>query len=70
MGIGDVVVADTSEGNPGVGVGTSLAHDVLDLACNANRGESMEHKTFKDVERFSKETHVHVPLFNNERIKV
>jgi len=30
----------------------------------------MEHKTFKDVERFSKETYVHVPLFNSERIKV
>jgi hypothetical protein len=30
------------------------------------RGEFMEHKIFKDVERFSKETHVHVPLFNSE----
>jgi quercetin dioxygenase-like cupin family protein len=30
----------------------------------------MERKTFKDVELFSKAKHVHVPLFNNDRIKV
>jgi quercetin dioxygenase-like cupin family protein len=30
----------------------------------------MEQKVFKDVERFSKEKHVHVPLFNGERTKV
>jgi quercetin dioxygenase-like cupin family protein len=30
----------------------------------------MEVKTFADVEQFSKEKHVHVPLFNSERLKV
>lgn len=30
----------------------------------------MERKVFKDVERFSKEKHIHVPLFNSERTKV
>jgi quercetin dioxygenase-like cupin family protein len=30
----------------------------------------MEHKIFKDVELFSKEKHVHVPLFSSERTKV
>ena len=30
----------------------------------------MELKVFKDVERFSKEKHVHVTLFNGERTKV
>jgi quercetin dioxygenase-like cupin family protein len=30
----------------------------------------MEHKVFTDVERFSKEKHIHVPLFNSERTKV
>jgi quercetin dioxygenase-like cupin family protein len=30
----------------------------------------MEQKVFKDVERFSKEKHIHVPLFNSERTKV
>jgi quercetin dioxygenase-like cupin family protein len=30
----------------------------------------MEQKTFKDVESFSKEKHILVPLFSNERIKV
>ena len=30
----------------------------------------MEHKVFNDVERFSKEKHVHVPIFNSERTKV
>src|SRR5688572_20218674 len=30
----------------------------------------MEVKTFADVEQFSTEKHVHVPLFNTERLKV
>jgi len=30
----------------------------------------MEQKIFKDVERFSKEKHIHVPLFTSERTKV
>lgn len=30
----------------------------------------MEQKVFKDVERFSKEKHIHVPLFASERTKV
>ena len=30
----------------------------------------MEQKVFKDVERFSKEKHLHVPLFSTERTKV
>lgn len=30
----------------------------------------MERKVFKDVENFSKEKHVHVPLFSSERTKV
>ena len=30
----------------------------------------MEQKLFKDVERFSKEKHIHVPLFTSERTKV
>ena len=30
----------------------------------------MEQKAFKDVELFSKDKHVHVPLFNGERTKV
>ena len=30
----------------------------------------MEQKTLKDVERFSTEKHIHVPLFNGERAKV
>ena len=30
----------------------------------------MEQKVFKDVELFSKDRHVHVPLFNSERTKV
>ena len=30
----------------------------------------MEQKVFKDVEIFSKDKHVHVPLFNGERTKV
>jgi quercetin dioxygenase-like cupin family protein len=30
----------------------------------------MEQKVFKEVERFSKEKHIHVPLFTNERTKV
>jgi quercetin dioxygenase-like cupin family protein len=30
----------------------------------------MEIKAFADVEQFSKEKHVHVPLFNSERVKV
>lgn len=30
----------------------------------------MERKVFKDVEQFSKEKHIHVPLFNSERTKV
>jgi quercetin dioxygenase-like cupin family protein len=30
----------------------------------------MEKKVFKDVERFSGEKHVHVPLFTSERTKV
>ena len=30
----------------------------------------MEEKVFQDVEVFSKEKHVHVPLFNSERTKV
>jgi quercetin dioxygenase-like cupin family protein len=30
----------------------------------------MEQKIFKDVERFSKEKHVHVQIFNSERTKV
>jgi quercetin dioxygenase-like cupin family protein len=30
----------------------------------------MEQKAFKEVERFSKEKHVHVPLFTSERTKV
>ena len=30
----------------------------------------MEQKIFKDVEKFSKEKHIHVPLFNSERTKV
>ena len=30
----------------------------------------MEQKTFKDVERFSKEKHIHVPLFTSDRTKV
>jgi quercetin dioxygenase-like cupin family protein len=30
----------------------------------------MEHKVFKDVERFSKEKHIHVPLFTSDRTKV
>jgi quercetin dioxygenase-like cupin family protein len=30
----------------------------------------MEQKVFKEVERFSKEKHIHVPLFNSERTKV
>ena len=30
----------------------------------------MEQKNFKDVERFSKEKHVHVQLFNSELTKV
>jgi len=30
----------------------------------------MERKVFKEVERFSKEKHIHVPLFNGERTKV
>lgn len=30
----------------------------------------MEQKVFKEVERFSKEKHVHVPLFSGERTKV
>jgi quercetin dioxygenase-like cupin family protein len=30
----------------------------------------MDHKVFKDVELFSKEKHVHVPLFTTERTKV
>ncbi len=30
----------------------------------------MEQKVFKDVERFSKEKHVHVQIFNSERTKV
>jgi quercetin dioxygenase-like cupin family protein len=30
----------------------------------------MEHKVLKDVERFSKEKHIHVPLFTSERTKV
>ena len=30
----------------------------------------MEQKVFKDVELFSKDKHVHVPLFNSERTKV
>lgn len=30
----------------------------------------MEQKVLKDVERFSKEKHIHVPLFTSERTKV
>jgi quercetin dioxygenase-like cupin family protein len=30
----------------------------------------MEKKEFKDVERFSKVKHIHVPLFTSERTKV
>jgi quercetin dioxygenase-like cupin family protein len=30
----------------------------------------MEQKVFKDVELFSKDKYVHVPLFNSERTKV
>ncbi len=30
----------------------------------------MEHKVFTDVERFSREKHIHVPLFTSERAKV
>ncbi|RPI04836.1 MAG: cupin domain-containing protein [Ignavibacteriae bacterium] len=30
----------------------------------------MEQKIFKEVERFSQEKHIHVPLFNGERTKV
>jgi quercetin dioxygenase-like cupin family protein len=30
----------------------------------------MEKKVFNDVERFSKEKHIHVPLFTSERTKV
>ena len=30
----------------------------------------MEQKVFKNVELFSKEKHIHVPLFNSERTKV
>jgi len=30
----------------------------------------MEQKVFKDVELFSKDKHIHVPLFNSERTKV
>jgi quercetin dioxygenase-like cupin family protein len=30
----------------------------------------MEQKIFKDVERFSKDKHVHVQIFNSERTKV
>src|SRR6266480_4897346 len=35
--------------------------------CN---NETMEQKVFKDVELFSKDKHIHVPLFNSERTKV
>ena len=30
----------------------------------------MERKVFKDVEQFSKDKHIHVPLFTSERTKV
>ncbi len=30
----------------------------------------MEQRVFRDVERFSKEKHIHVPLFTSERTKV
>ncbi len=30
----------------------------------------MEHKIFNEVERFSQEKHIHVPLFSSERTKV
>ena len=30
----------------------------------------MEHKVFTDAERFSREKHIHVPLFTSERTKV
>jgi quercetin dioxygenase-like cupin family protein len=29
----------------------------------------MEHKVFSEVEKFSTEKHIHVPLFNGERTK-
>jgi quercetin dioxygenase-like cupin family protein len=31
---------------------------------------AMDHKVFKIVESFSKEKHIHVPLFSTERMKV
>jgi quercetin dioxygenase-like cupin family protein len=30
----------------------------------------MEQKVLREIERFSKEKHIHVPLFNGERTKV
>jgi quercetin dioxygenase-like cupin family protein len=30
----------------------------------------MEKQAFKEIERFSKEKHIHVPLFSSERTKV
>ena len=34
------------------------------------RGAPLEHKVFKEVESFSKEKHIHVPVFVSERTKV
>ena len=35
-----------------------------------DQGATMEQKVFKDIERFSKEKHNLVPIFNSERTKV
>jgi quercetin dioxygenase-like cupin family protein len=40
------------------------------FACRSSEGVTMEWKVFNEVERFSKEKHVHVPLFTSERTKV
>ena len=34
------------------------------------KGETMEHKVFEAVESFSKEKHIHVPIFASKRTKV
>jgi mannose-6-phosphate isomerase-like protein (cupin superfamily) len=35
-----------------------------------SRSNTMERKVFSEIETFSKEKHVHVPIFNSERAKV
>jgi hypothetical protein len=52
-----------------------VSHEVHELGGTdetgyMDRGAMLEKKEFKDVDRFSKVKHIHVPLFTSERTKV